>query len=146
MSASHCRLWYHLVFASRERRAWLEHDLRSEMIPYLGGTACNLGATLCAAGGWPDHRHLLVQVPAEIAISALVRGLKASSSRWVHQRFESNAEFAWQEEFSAFTVSHSQVPMVRRYLDGQEQHHADRPFDQEYRRLLQVHALEDRSD
>jgi REP element-mobilizing transposase RayT len=37
-----------------------------------------------AAGGMPDHIHLLVSLSREIAVAELVRTIKAASSKWVH--------------------------------------------------------------
>lgn len=142
MSASHCRLWYHVILVTKERTGWLDEALRSELIPYLGGIARQYEATLCSAGGWTDHLHLLVQCPAKRALADLVRTLKANSSRWIRQRSASHPEFAWNEGYSAFTVSHSRVLAVKRYIAGQEQHHAGHGFLEEYKRFLKAHSLE----
>ena len=142
MPASHCRLWYHLILVTKERTGWLDEVLRNELILYLCGIARNSEATLSSAGGWTDHLHLLVQCPAKLALADLVRALKANSSRWIHQRLASHQEFAWTEGYSAFTVSHSQVLAVKRYIACQEQHHADHGFLEEYKRFLEAHSLE----
>lgn len=142
MSASHCRLWYHVILVTRGRARWLDNTLRSELVPYLGGIARKHEATLCSAGGWMDHLHLLVQCPARLALADLVRALKANSSRWIHQRSASHSEFAWTEGYSAFTVSHSRVIAVKRYIAGQEEHHSRQGFLEEYKRFLKAHSLE----
>lgn len=142
MSTSHCRLWYHVILVTKERAAWLDENVRSELILYLGGIARKNQATLSAGGGWVDHLHLLVQCPAKLALADLVRALKANSSRWVHERFASHAEFAWSAGYSAFTVSHSPVPAVKRYIATQGQHHASHGFLEEYKRFLEAHSLE----
>ncbi len=142
MSASHCRLWYHVILVTKERTVWLDENMRSELIPYLGGIARKNHATLSAGGGWVNHLHLLIQCPAKLALADLVRALKANSSRWVHERFASHGEFAWSVGYSAFTVSHSQVPAVKSYIGGQEQHHAGHGFLEEYKRFLEAHSLE----
>jgi hypothetical protein len=40
--------------------------------------------------------------------------------------------FAWQTGYGAFTVSESQVPAVRRYIESQEEHHREITFKEEF--------------
>jgi putative transposase len=44
--------------------------------------------------------------------------------------------FAWQEGFGAFSVSPSQVLVVKGYIRGQEKHHRKRSFEEEFLILL----------
>lgn len=41
-------------------------------------------------------------------------------------------DFAWQEGYGAFSVSPSQVPVVKKYIQNQEEHHRKRNFEQEF--------------
>jgi REP element-mobilizing transposase RayT len=70
-----------------------------------------------------------------------VRDLKAVSSRWVHDEIGERA-FAWQEGYGTFTVSASQREAVREYIARQEEHHRNRPFQEEYLELLQRSGVE----
>jgi REP element-mobilizing transposase RayT len=53
----------------------------------------------------------------------------------VHEEIAERA-FAWQEGYGAFTVSASQRERVREYIEGQEEHHRKRTFEEEYVELL----------
>ncbi len=44
--------------------------------------------------------------------------------------------FAWQDGYAAISVSPSQVPAVRSYIENQERHHARRSYEQELTALL----------
>jgi putative transposase len=44
--------------------------------------------------------------------------------------------FAWQEGYGAFSVSPSQVPVVRQYIRTQQAHHQKRSFEEEFVALL----------
>jgi len=45
--------------------------------------------------------------------------------------------FSWQEGYGAFSVSPSQVSIVKRYIANQERHHRKRSFEEEFVTLLQ---------
>jgi putative transposase len=68
-----------------------------------------------------DHVHLLVRFGSAISVSDMVQRIKGSSSHWLNQRPES--WFAWQGGYGAFTVSESQVKVVQKYIQHQEEHH-----------------------
>ena len=53
-----------------------------------------------------------------------------------------DADFEWQRGYSAFTVSHSQVDTICRYLQGQEEHHRKTSFQEEYIAFLKRHDIE----
>ena len=65
----------------------------------------------------------------EKELSAVLRDLKANSSRWMR---EGNPKFAWQEGFGAFSVSPSQTPTVKQYIRTQAEHHKKRNFEEEF--------------
>ncbi len=109
------------------------------MYPYLAKTASQKGAITLAVGGGLDHVHLLLDLKPSVAVSDLVRGLKATSSSWVRGRF--NRGFAWQAGYAAFSVSKSQQARVVAYIEGQEQHHKRIDFESEYISLLKKNEI-----
>ena len=50
--------------------------------------------------------------------------------------------FNWQDGYSAFTVSPSQLERVRTYIQRQAEHHRNRTFVEEYRDLLRAHGID----
>ncbi len=93
-------------------------------------------------GGAPDHVHLLVRWRTDVSVSDLMRIVKSRSSKWVHDTFTGLDEFAWQEGYSAFSVSKSQAPAVSRYIARQVEHHRRVDFKTEYLNLLKAHAID----
>jgi REP element-mobilizing transposase RayT len=75
-------------------------------------------------------------------VSALLRTLKARSSKWVHDTFPALGAFAWQEGYSVFSVSKSQEQIVKNYVAGQAKHHKKEDFKSELLRLLREHGIE----
>ena len=50
--------------------------------------------------------------------------------------------FGWQDGYASFTVSHSNVPPVVAYIEGQLEHHKRMSFHDELILLLQKHQIE----
>jgi hypothetical protein len=53
-----------------------------------------------------------------------------------------SGKFDWQDGFAAFTVSESQDPAVRHYIQNQAEHHHRQVFQEEFRTLLERHGIE----
>jgi putative transposase len=130
----------HCVFATKERRPLISSDIRPRLWEYLGGTARQLGFKALAIGGTADHVHLLLSVPAKVALATAVQKLKANSSRWAHESL--NREFSWQEGYGGFSVGVSQQADTVAYINHQEQHHRRVDFGSEFEAFLKKHGME----
>lgn len=135
MPSTHLSLHYHLVFSTKERRAFIDEAWRARFHAYLGGAIRAVGGVAIAVGGTGDHVHLLIGLRATHRLADVLREIKAATSEWVHQEL-SIATFSWQEGYGAFTVSASQLDKVKHYVATQAEHHRHRSFQEEYRDLL----------
>lgn len=90
----------------------------------------------------PDHTHLLVGLNPNIAISDLVRDIKAGSSKFITESNWVKGKFSWQEGYGAFSYSKGQVDSVIKYILNQEEHHKKKTFQEEYIDLLQKFEIE----
>ena len=75
-------------------------------------------------------------------LTDLLRTVKARSSLWVHQTFQSFRAFAWQEGYAVFSVSKSAEADVKRYIENQADHHRKPDFKEELLALLRAHAVD----
>lgn len=141
MAHSYTNLLYHIVFATKERRSWLKPPIAGRLHAYLGGGIRDEGGTALAVNGTPDHVHILARLRQDKALSDVVRSIKANASKWMHRTFDSQASFAWQTGYGAFTVSESQLEKVRRYILDQEVHHRKTTFEEEFVALLRAHGI-----
>jgi putative transposase len=130
--------WQHIVFSTKGRQPWLIPELQVKLWPFLTGTADRLGIHPAAINGVPDHIHLLLGISGSLAISTAVQKLKANSSRWLKERCR---QFSWQEGFSSFSVSASNLPAVVDYINRQQEHHKKRNFQEELVTLLKKHNV-----
>ncbi len=130
----------HIIYGTRAREKLIPLDVLPRLSSYSGGIARNLKGVLVAAGGMEDHFHQLVSIHPTVAISDLIRDLKANSSRWLKDVL--NRDFAWQSGYAAYSVSASNVEAVRDYINNQREHHKTMTFEEEYLAFLKKHGIE----
>jgi REP element-mobilizing transposase RayT len=130
MAHTYANNFIHCVFSTKDRLPLIPASRTAELYAYLGGIARGEGFSLIAAGGTANHIHLLFVLPASCSLAQAVQKLKGSSSRWMGDGF------AWQEGYGAFSVSPSQISVVKRYIQSQEEHHRKRNFEEEFVVLL----------
>ncbi len=138
---SFTQLTYHVVFGTKYRRPFITKSLREPLYEYVGGIIRAKHGQLLEIGGIEDHIYMLVNLAASVAVSDSVRDIKANSSRWVNDRPDQSMPFEWQKGYGAFTVSYSQVDVVRRYIEKQQEHHRKKTFQEEYVELLERHGI-----
>jgi REP-associated tyrosine transposase len=78
----------------------------------------------------------------DVALSDLVRNIKAGSSNFINRKRWAKGRFSWQEGFGAFSYSRSQLAAVIRYIENQQKHHAKKSFREEYIELLKKFNVE----
>jgi putative transposase len=98
-----------------------------------------------AVGGTADHVHLLISLPRTISIAKSVQLLKSGSSKWIHESFQGSRNFAWQEGYGAFSVGVSQRETTVKYILAQIEHHKRISFEDELKKFLSVHGINENS-
>ena len=139
---SYISSYFHCVFSTKERRPLITPALRERLWPFLGGIARQNKMKAIEIGGVEDHVHILLSLPATMAISKAMQLIKGGSSKWVHETFPEHRAFAWQEKYGAFSVSVSQLDKTIEYIKGQEEHHRKMTFQEEFLALLKKHRIE----
>ncbi|HZR29853.1 MAG TPA: IS200/IS605 family transposase [Terriglobales bacterium] len=136
MSHSYVQNNIHLVFSTKERRKTISQQMQMRLWKYVAAVGRQNGILIHQVGGMEDHIHILLQLPAVLSLAKAVLVLKAYPSKWMGKKF------AWQKGYAAFSVSASNVPAVRKYIQNQQHHHRKMGFDQEIVALLEKHGVE----
>ena len=142
MSHSYVNNLVHCVFSTKERKPLIGTDLQKRLWAFLSSVAIERGMTVVAVGGMEDHVHILVAVPATMALAKAVQSLKGVSSKWIHDEFPEQRQFAWQAGYGAFSVSRSRLDATAAYIRNQREHHRSKSFEQEFVLLLEKHGIE----
>lgn len=136
MANTYSQMYIQVVFAVEDRASLIRPAFKEDLYKFMTGIIKQEKQKLIATNGMPDHVHLLIGLKPDIALSDLVRDVKAKSSKLINERRLVKGRFRWQEGFGAFSYGHSQLDKVVRYIQNQEQHHARQSFRNEYFRLL----------
>jgi REP element-mobilizing transposase RayT len=120
----------------------ISEGLRDDLYSYIGGIMRGEGGVLLEIGGMPDHVHLLTKFKPTKSVSEMLNRIKAKSSKWANEERSKMRKFGWQDGFSAFSVSESGVPKLRRYIRNQDSHHRRQSYQDEVRALLDKHGIE----
>jgi putative transposase len=142
MPGTYSQILYHIVFSTKGRERWITADISKRLFRVLGGLIRTRKGTLYQVGGVEDHVHLYLRWRTDETVAELMRDVKMNSSKWIHETYPALAEFAWQEGYAVFSVSKSQEPVVKRYIQRQAEHHAKEDFKSELLRLLDAHGIE----
>jgi putative transposase len=141
MADTYLSLRLHLVWATKDRRPWLDPEWRARLFACAAAVMDRRSGKLLCAGGARDHIHLYVEPPGTLAVSELVTIIKTTTSKWIHDSFPHRRNFRWQHGYGAFTVTPFEDDRLRDYIRYQEDHHRDHRFDGEFLSLLDRHGV-----
>jgi len=141
MANTYTQIYIHIVFAVHGRQNLISQNHKEELYRYITGIITKRGQKLIAINGMSDHVHVFVGMTASVALSDLVRDMKAGSSGFINERKWMRGRFNWQEGFGAFSYSHSQIDQVVKYIRNQEEHHRKTTFKEEYLEMLKAFSV-----
>src|SRR5688500_15134810 len=113
------RLFYHVVWATKAREPMIEADAARVIERSIRAKSRDLGGIVHAFGWMPDHVHLAVSIPPNVAISAFVGQLKGASSQAVNQTGAWESLFAWQSEYGVESFGEANLADVDSYIGHQ---------------------------
>lgn len=137
MANTFSQIYNHVVFSVKGRQNLIQAKWKEELHKYICGIVNGKEQKVYAIGGVADHIHILVSIKPSIALSDLVRDIKANSSKWINEKELVVGKFQWQKGFGAFSYAQSQLDTVIAYINNQEQHHQKKAFKDEYKEMLQ---------
>jgi putative transposase len=131
---------FHCVWSTKGRQPILSPEIQARLWPYIGGIARANKISALAVGGFADHVHVLISLPATISLSKAVQLLKGNSSKWLHEEFKELWSFSWQEGYGAFSIGISGVEDTKKYIGNQAEHHRQKTFLEEFKTFLEKHG------
>lgn len=117
------RLYYHIVWATKNRDPMIGENVEKQLFAYLVSKSSELGAYVYAINGWLDHVHLVMAVPPRLAIADVVKNLKGASSHHINHGAGFEGTFAWQRGYGVLSLGERQKADAIRYVESQKQHH-----------------------
>jgi REP element-mobilizing transposase RayT len=136
MANTYTQIHLHVVFAVDGRQTVILEKRRDTLEKYIAGIIRNQKQKLLSIFCMPDHTHMLIGLRPDLSLSALMREVKSSSSRFINEQNWIAGKFHWQEGYGAFSYSLSQIPVVAKYIENQRSHHHRQSFREEYIDML----------
>ncbi len=131
MAHSFCQLAVHIIFGLERHQRFLDDSFH----PYINGIITNHKGHPVAINGTQDHVHILCYLPRDMSIADFVRTIKSNSSKWFNA--QGKGRMNWQEGYAAFGVSHTNIPIVKKYVDTQKEHHKVHTFEAEIKKFCE---------
>ncbi len=125
--------YYHVVFSTKNRVEIICPDVEDELYAYIGGILNNNKSKLLIGNGTQNHSHLLISLGKNVGFPVIIGDIKRNSSKWLKTKGGMLTKFGWQDGYSAFTVGHTQLRDVKRYIANQKEHHKKVLFEDEMR-------------
>ncbi|MEM8778128.1 MAG: IS200/IS605 family transposase [Cyanobacteria bacterium P01_G01_bin.49] len=117
------RLYYHLVWATKERESLIDNQREARLYPYIVGKADSINCIIHAINGTENHIHLIASIPPSLSIAEFVKRIKGSSSHYLNQNFPNASKFSWQEGYGVFSLGAKQLDTAIAYVENQKIHH-----------------------
>ena len=133
---SYVQVYYHIVYSTKNRFPCMNKEVREEIFKYKWGVLKNHQCHLYRLGGVEDHVHLFTHLHPTKSLAEIVRQLKTSTTRHIRKEGLIENFPGWQEEYAAFTKSHSDKNQTIEYIKNQEEHHRTISFVDELKQLL----------
>jgi putative transposase len=94
MSHSCVENYLHIIFATKSRASLIPLEIESRLYFYLAGIAKQRKVPILKVNGTDDHLHMLLKLHPDVALSKLMKELKAYSTGWIKK--EGFNQFGWQ--------------------------------------------------
>jgi len=142
MANTYSQIFYHVVFAVRNRECLITPAIKDDLYKYIYGIVKNQQQSLFIINGMPDHVHLLLNCKPDINLSHLIKEIKEHSTKFINDKKIISGKFYWQAGFGAFSIGKRDLPRVLEYIQNQEEHHVKKNFRDEYLEFLKENEIE----
>lgn len=142
MANTYAKIYFHIVWAVRNRQSLIHKSFQDELYKYITGIVSNQGQKLIIINGYRDHVHLLLGCTTSFRLDETVKEIKEHSTRWINSKIFVRGKFSWQSGYSAFSVASWNYQDIYDYIAKQEEHHRKKTFLEEYLDLLKSENIE----
>ena len=139
MSQSLTQLYVHIIFSTKHRHDFITDEIKEELYSYISKILKSYNSPPLQIGGTNNHIHILCKLSKNYTLCKIIEEIKKNSSKWMKSKGIVN--FFWQGEYGVFSVSQSQLEVVKKYIINQVEHHRTKTFENEFRYLLKKNRI-----
>lgn len=97
MADTFTKVYIHIIFTVQNRQNLIRKEHKEELHKYIAGIIQKKDQIVITINSMPDHIHMLIGMKPNIALSDLVRDVKANSSRFINEKRWIVGRFSWQD-------------------------------------------------
>jgi REP element-mobilizing transposase RayT len=143
MLHSYVRNYLHITWSTDDRARVFHGNTRIQLKDFFLEKAKEMNTPVISVNVQPEHNHLLIDLPSNLCLADFVQKIKGASSHWINEQKLINAKFSWQRGYGAFSVSASQLEVVKKYIQNQDEHHKRKTFEEEYQEWKESYGFFD---
>jgi putative transposase len=136
MANTYHQVYLQTVFAVKYRTAVIDKSWKPILLGDIGHLTNENNCETIIVNGVEAHMHCFFGLIPVMSISALMKSVKAKSSKYINDNHLAKNRFEWQTGFGVFSYSHSLIDRVYKYIANQEAHHSKQTFRDEYIEIL----------
>jgi len=119
------RLFYHIVFATRNREPVIGVDIEPYLWGYIAEKGRALGAIIYTVNGMEDHVHIVAAIPPKLSVAVFIGEVKGASAHYInhHASIRMESPLVWQRGYGVLSFGERYLPRVVEYVEKQKEHH-----------------------
>jgi len=138
---SYVKIWIHAVWTVKNREPILTSEVRQDLFDHIHQNALSKEILMEIVGGHNNHIHCFFRLRNNQTIENVMQLIKGESSFWFNKNGLSHLKLNWQKEYSAVSVSESQVDKVKNYILTQEENHKKKSWEDEYNEFIEKYGF-----
>jgi len=113
---------YHVIWCPKYRRGVLGGAAELRLKQIIGEVVAEVGGMVIEVATMPDHVHLLVELPPQVAVCKLVEVMRGRSSRRLRREFGYLARMTclWAPSWFVSTVGGAPLEVVQPNVENQK--------------------------
>jgi REP element-mobilizing transposase RayT len=132
MLHSYVRNYLHITWSTDDRVRVFQGNTKIQLKDFFLEKSKEMNTPVISINVQPEHIHVLVDLPSNLCLADFVQKIKGASSHWINEQKLVHTKFSWQRGYGAFSVSASQLEIVKKYIQNQDAHHKKKTFEEEY--------------
>ena len=140
---SYTKSYYHIVFRTYRSERTIEENHERDLYMYVYATCKSNGIRLWRINSMPDHVHILVSIPPNIAVSYFVKNIKQTMGNYLKEHRKDFPMFnGWANGYCSITYCDREREAVINYIKEQKTHHKRVSLADEMQTILRDAGIE----
>jgi len=118
MANTYYQMYVQTVFPVKYRKATLHESWRPELFAVIGSLINETGCKTIIVNGTSDHVHCFFGIKPVLAVSDVMKSVKAKSTKWVNESQLLKHRFEWQPSFRCFITFEIRRNIMKSLLSG----------------------------